>query len=70
MDRKRYQVNDEVVVMEMPSDQRLLAMCLFSSAVGFASWRVFLSHLNGGVILLVAIAILAVLMFVDGYVDL
>ncbi|ELZ02247.1 hypothetical protein C482_05531 [Natrialba chahannaoensis JCM 10990] len=55
--------------MSLPSDRRLFAMCLVAAGVGLLGWRAFFSHLNGGVVLILAIGVLALLFFVDGYVN-
>ncbi|WP_202911865.1 hypothetical protein [Natrialba swarupiae] len=53
--------------MDTPSDKRLFAMCLISALTGFIAWRVFGTDYGGGLILFIAIAVFAVLMFADGY---
>ncbi|NGM69074.1 hypothetical protein G6M89_08635 [Natronolimnobius sp. AArcel1] len=53
--------------MDSPPDSRLFAMCLLSALTAFVVWVLFGSAYNGGVILFIAIAVFAVLMFIDGY---
>lgn len=54
--------------MGIPSDIRLLAMCLLSAVAGFVGYWALFPKYGGGVMFLLAVVTLALLMFVDGYV--
>ncbi|ELY91310.1 hypothetical protein C483_09731 [Natrialba hulunbeirensis JCM 10989] len=44
-------------------------MCLLAAGAGLLGWRAFVPHQNGGVVLVLAIGVLAILFFVDGVVQ-
>lgn len=55
--------------MDTPSNPRLLGMCLIAAVTGFVVWFLALPDTSGVLILGIAIVVLAMLMFVDGYVS-
>ncbi|ADD05251.1 uncharacterized protein Nmag_1675 [Natrialba magadii ATCC 43099] len=55
-----------VLYMDFPN-HRVFAMYLVAAIAGLLGWRAFLPHLNGGVVLVLAIGVLALLFFVDSY---
>ncbi len=53
--------------MNTPTDKRLFAMCLVSASIGLITYAAVGTDYGSGLILLIAIAVLAVLMIADGY---
>ncbi|SFT09899.1 hypothetical protein [Halostagnicola kamekurae] len=55
--------------MDTLSDKHLFAMCLISALTGFIAYGAFGTDYGGGLILFIAIAVFAVLMFAYGYME-
>lgn len=53
--------------MAPPSDRRLLALCLVAATVGFVVQVRFQRSSSPGSVFLVAVVVLAALVFVDGF---
>jgi len=54
--------------MDTPADRRFFGLCLLASVAGFGTWLLAFPKSSATWIFVIAVVVLAVLTFVDGYV--